>query len=78
MGIFSQPADDGPNAKQYELRYQDGDRFRFDRPGREPLKTFNLAIAIQMANHEAGSGTQLYVVDPETNTVLWTGQRAMR
>jgi hypothetical protein len=78
MGIFSKPADGNPNEKQYELRYEDGDRFRFDRPGQAPLKTFDLAIAIQVANHEAGTGTQLYVVDPETETVLWAGQQAMR
>lgn len=77
MGIFSEPRPDSPNAKQYELRYEDGDRFRMDGRGRT-LKTFNLAVAIQVADHEAGNGVQLYVVDPETETVLWAGQQAMR
>lgn len=76
MGIFSTPAE-GPNAKQYELRYEDGDRYRYDHGGKTQ-KTFNLAAAISVADHEAGMGVQLYVVDPDTDTVLWAGERAMR
>jgi hypothetical protein len=72
MGIFSSPAA-GPNDKQYELRYKDGDRFRWD-----GQKFFTLDIAIQVANHEAGTGIQLYVTDPETEEVLWAGQVATR
>lgn len=78
MGIFSRPADDSPNGKQYELRYEDGGKFRFDRGGRPPEKTFSLDVAIRTANYEAGNGLQLYVVDPETETVLWAGTAAMR
>jgi len=79
MSIFGGPVrvTRSPNDKQYELRYADGDKFRLDRAGHS-LKTFTLEIAIQVANHEAGTGTQLYVVDPETEAVLWAGERAMR
>jgi hypothetical protein len=78
MGIFSGPGGSStPNDKQYELRYLDGDKFRLDNGG-QALKTFSLAIAIQVADHEAGRGVHLCVVDPETDTVLWIGERAMR
>lgn len=76
MGIFSRPAGN-PNEKQYELRYEDGDRFRLEQSG-SAMKTFSLAIAIQVANHEADRGVCLYVVDPEAGTVLWAGEQAMR
>lgn len=67
-----------PNKKQYELRYADGDRYRMDDGRGGAQKTFNLQIAIQVANWQAGEGTQLYVTDPETDVVLWAGQRTLR
>jgi hypothetical protein len=79
MGIFSSgPSGDGtPNEKPYELRYEDGDTWRYDSGGRTQ-KQFSLASAILLANNEAGHGLRLYVVDPETGTVLWAGVRATR
>jgi hypothetical protein len=76
--MLNAPTGDGTaNEKPYELRHEDGDRFRLDGPD-GAQKTFNLASAIQIADHEAGRGVRLNVVDPETNAVLWTGVRATR
>jgi hypothetical protein len=73
MGIFSRPEDGSPNTRPYELRYEDGDKWRLG-----GQKQFTLLTAIQLANHEAGTGTQLFVVDPDTDAVLWAGQQATR
>jgi hypothetical protein len=79
MGIFSsRPGSDGtPNDKPYKLIDENGDRFVM-RHGGVNQNEFTLAAAIDVADMEAGNGIQLYVVDPETGTVLWAGQRAMR
>jgi hypothetical protein len=65
--------DKTPNDKPYELRYEDGERWRF-----RDQKEFSLPVAIQVADDQAGRGTQLYVVDPETEVVLWVGTRVTR
>jgi len=79
MGIFTSSLDSStPNVKPYELRYEDGDRYRYEQHGRQAVKLFDLATAIRLADMEAGNGVQLFVVDPHTDTVLWAGQQATR
>jgi hypothetical protein len=76
MGIFSQREypEGHPNAKRYELRYDDGERYVFRHPGREPQRDFTLESAVMWANQAASDGHQLSVIDPETGAVLWTGE----
>lgn len=68
---------DNPNAKLYELRYDDGERFTLRRDG-NAQREFTLAAAIQVADFEAARSGCLSVVDPETGTVLWVGTMATR
>ena len=81
MGIFGNDYPEGhPNTKLYELFYEDGGQYVYRTPGRQPVSRWNLASAVTMANHEASYGNRsvLSVTDPETGTVLWTGEMATR
>lgn len=77
MGIFSRadPEAGDPNAKLYDLRYPDGGQYRHQ----GEVHQYSLAQAIRLADHVARSpGYQIYVVDPDTDVVLWAGQKATR
>lgn len=79
MGIFKAPSGDGtPNEKPYELRYEDGSVYMQRGAGRGVQQYFNLYEAILTAGAEAGHTGTLFVTDPETGTVLWTGQAVQR
>jgi len=79
MGVFNRDYPEGhPNAKMYHVCYADGDQFTFHRRGHEPVRAWNLAGAIAMANIQTDPSMQLFVVDPATSTVLWAGEVAMR
>jgi len=79
MGIYDReyPADH-PNAKKYHVCYADGGQYTFHRRGYEPVREWNLAGAIAMANIQTDPSMQLFVVEPETGTVLWAGEMATR
>lgn len=77
MRIFSRP-EANPNEKPYELRYPDGEQYVLRVGGQEPQRQFSLAAAIAVANYETVPGNALMVTDPETGTVLWTGEQATR
>jgi hypothetical protein len=74
------PAKDGtPNGKAYMLIWaDDGTGYTYRRPGTGPQQEFDLRQAVSIADWEAGQGNLLLVTDPETGTVLWTGEGATR
>lgn len=76
MGVFSRTYPEGhPNAKLYELVYEDGERYTFRQGGRQPVRQWNLDGAISMANHVTSQEQEvLSVIDPETRTVIWVGE----
>jgi hypothetical protein len=80
MGVFDLPDLDGstPNTRPYELIYAGGLPYVLRSPGDDPVRYFSLASAVSLANWLAEDGDVVSVVDPETKTVLWTGERAMR
>jgi hypothetical protein len=79
MGINSGPAKDGtPNGKAYTLVYaEDGSTYAYrPRSGpRVPVREFDLRQAISIADHMMTyDQLPLLVVDPETGTVMWSGE----
>jgi hypothetical protein len=75
--MASQDPGGDPNAKLYELRYDDGERFTL-RHGGSTQREFDLASAISLADFEADRSGRLSVTDPETGAVLWVGTMATR
>lgn len=76
MGVFSRTYPEGhPNAKMYELAYEDGERYTFRQGGRQPVRQWNLAAAISMADHVTSQDLEvLSVIDPVTGAVIWAGE----
>lgn len=74
------PANDGtPNGKPYMLVHtDDGSQYVHRSPGREPQRLFDLRGAIAWADHMTSHGEPLAVTDPDTGTVLWTGELLTR
>jgi hypothetical protein len=71
--FLPEPEGSDPNARRYELTCPDGGVWRYQGKAYE----YDLRQAIALADHVAGQeGRVLYVTDPETGTVLWTGQAA--
>ena len=76
MGVFSRTYPEGhPNAKMYELAYEDGERYTFRQGGRQPIRQWDLASAVMMANEVTSEYRNvLSVIDPVTGAVMWVGE----
>lgn len=64
-----------PNARRYELVYKDGERYTYRQGGRQPIRQWDLADAVMMANQVTSDQREIVsVVDPQTGTVMWVGE----